>query len=348
MNVSEFDFALPEQLIAQAPPVERGSSRLMLVDRRTARWTHHVISDLPALLTSGDLLVVNDSRVFPARLLGHRDPSGGHVECLLLRRLDPDRWDVLMHPGQKLRPGTRARFGEGATALVAEVLEEHTFGRRTVRLTREGGGSVSEAIDAIGHMPLPPYIKRPDAAGDRDRYQTVYARVSGSVAAPTAGLHLTPAILDSLTAHGVDRASITLHVGYGTFKPMRGDDVDAHVVDPEPFDVSEQAATSIEAARARARRIVAVGTTTTRTLEAVAASAAGRIVAASGEADLFIRPGFQFQVVNGLLTNFHLPKSSLLVLVCAFAGRALVLDAYRAAVADGYRFYSYGDAMLVL
>ncbi len=215
-------------------------------------------------------------------------------------------------------------------------------------MTRDDGGSVADAIESIGHMPLPPYIKRADAQADRDRYQTVYARVSGSVAAPTAGLHLTPAILESLQRHGVGRAAITLHVGYGTFKPMRGDDVDAHVVDPEAFEISEDTAASISATRADGRRVVAVGTTTTRTLEAVAASSAGRVAATAGEADLFIRPGFRFQVVDGLLTNFHLPRSSLLVLVCAFAGRELVLDAYRAAVAAGYRFYSYGDAMLVL
>ena len=348
VHVSDFDFDLPESLIAQEPPRERGSSRLLVLDRRAGTWRHHVVQDLPSLLTRGDLLVVNDSRVFPARLLGHRDPSGGQVECLLLRRIGEDRWDVLMHPGQKLRPGTRARFGTGAYSLIAEILEQHTFGRRTVRLSREDGGSVEEAIEAVGHMPLPPYIKRVDASADRDRYQTVYARVPGSVAAPTAGLHLTSEILASLAAHGVEREEVTLHVGYGTFKPIRGEDVDSHVVDPEVFAISPSTADRITAARSEGRRVVAVGTTTTRTLEAVAARSGGAIVESSGEADVFIKPGFQFQVVGGLLTNFHLPRSSLLVLVCAFAGRELVLDAYRAAVAEGYRFYSYGDAMLVL
>jgi S-adenosylmethionine:tRNA ribosyltransferase-isomerase len=232
--------------------------------------------------------------------------------------------------------------------LVAEVSSRHAFGRRMIRLIREGGGSVDDAIDAIGHVPLPPYIKRPDAPLDRDRYQTTFARRRGSVAAPTAGLHFTPAILDALVARGVEQAAITLHVGYGTFKPIRTDDISAHTIDAERYDIAEDTAQTIEHARHAGRRIIAVGTTTTRTLEAVAARSGGSIVAGSGEADLFITPGHRFRIVGGLLTNFHLPQSSLLLLVCAFAGRELVLDAYRAAIAEGYRFYSYGDAMLIL
>jgi S-adenosylmethionine:tRNA ribosyltransferase-isomerase len=347
VQLRDFDFDLPEHLIAQEPAATRGTSRLLVVDRRTRSWTHHVIGDLPSLLEPGDLLVVNDSRVVPARLLGHRDPSGGNVECLLLRRLDAERWDALMHPGQKMKPGTRARFGEPPWTLVAEVLSQHTFGRRTIRLVREGGGEVDEAIDRVGHMPLPPYIKRPDAPGDRERYQTVYARARGSVAAPTAGLHLSPRILSALASRGIDRADLTLHVGYGTFKPIRTEQVEAHAIDPEVFEVPPEAARKISRAQAEHRRVIAVGTTTTRTLETVAAAHGGQVVASAGESDLFIYPGFQFQVLGGLLTNFHLPQSSLLVLVCAFAGRELVLDAYRAAVAEGYRFYSYGDAMLI-
>ncbi len=347
VRLSDFSFDLSPELIAQAPPAERGTSRLLLVDRAASAWRHHRIADLPALLAPGDLFVVNDTRVIAARLIGRRDPSGGTVECLLLRQIDSETWDALMHPGQKMKPGTRARFGAPPHVLVADVLSQHTFGRRTIRLLRDGGGSVDEAIDAIGHIPLPPYIKRPDAAADRDRYQTTYARRRGSVAAPTAGLHLTPAILEALAASGLEQTAITLHVGYGTFKPIRTEDVSAHAIDAERYEISDDAAQAIEQARADHRRIIAVGTTTTRTLEAVAARY-GTIVAGSGEADLFIAPGHQFQVVGGLLTNFHLPQSSLLVLVCAFAGRELVLDAYRAAIAEGYRFYSYGDAMLIL
>ena len=348
MLLSRFDFPLPEHLIAQEPPAERGSSRLLVVDRRAGTWTDSRIADLPAHLTAGDLLVVNNSRVVPARLLGHRVPSGGRVECLLLRRLDDRRWDALLHPGQKMKPGTRARFGEPPDVLEAEVLSQHTFGRRTIALSAPEGRPVDEVIDAIGHMPLPPYIKRPDTAADRDRYQTVYASRRGSVAAPTAGLHLTPDLFERLGRAGVGRAEITLHVGYGTFKPIRDDDITRHVIDPEPFVIDAPAAARIAATRAAGGRIVSVGTTTTRTLEAVAAEHGGIIEPAAGEAALFIHPGVRFQVVDALLTNFHLPKSSLLLLVCAFGGRELILDAYRHAVETGYRFYSYGDAMLVV
>jgi S-adenosylmethionine:tRNA ribosyltransferase-isomerase len=348
VQLSDFWFDLPPELIAQTPPAERGTSRLLVVDRATGQWSHHHIRDLPSGLAPSDLFVLNDTRVIAARLIGHRDPSGGTVECLLLRQIDSDTWDALMHPGQKMKPGMRARFGAPPYLVLAEVLGQHTFGRRTIRLVRDGGGSVDEAIDAIGHVPLPPYIKRPDAPVDRDRYQTTYARRRGSVAAPTAGLHLTPEILGALSARGVEQTAITLHVGYGTFKPIRIDDVSAHTIDAERYDISGDAARTIERARGAGRRIVAVGTTTTRTLEAVAERSGGRVVAGSGDADLFIAPGHRFQVVGGLLTNFHLPQSSLLVLVCAFAGRELVLDAYRAAIAERYRFYSYGDAMLIL
>jgi len=348
VHLSDFDFDLPESQIAQAPPAERGTSRLLVLNRAAGTWSHRRIADLPALLNTGDLLVVNDSRVVPARLLGRRDPSGGQVECLLLRHRDRDTWDVLLHPGQKMKPGTRARFGEGSCAIELEVLAQHTFGRRTVRLCRPGGGDIDEAIDALGHMPLPPYIKRPDVDADRERYQTVYARARGSVAAPTAGLHLTPGLLAELGVRGIERADITLHVGYGTFSPIRVDEIEAHRVDSEIFEVTAAAASAINRAQAEGRRVIAVGTTTTRTLESVAKQHGGHVQPDAGETALFIYPGFHFQVLGGLLTNFHLPQSSLLVLVCAFAGRELVLDAYRDAVKEGYRFYSYGDAMLVL
>jgi len=348
VRLSDFDFALPDQLIAQHPPAERGASRLLVVDRKGGTWTDRAIADLPDLLAPSDLLVLNNSRVVPARLRGRREPSGGQVECLLLRRIDDERWDVLMHPGQKMKPGTRASFGEAPDRLDAEVLAQHTFGRRTIRLWPSHDRTVSEVVDAIGHVPLPPYIKRGDGLEDRERYQTIYAIRRGSVAAPTAGLHLTVPLLDRLESRGVGRADVTLHVGYGTFEPVRTDVVEEHRLDPEPFEIDATAAETIATAQREGRRIVSVGTTTTRTLEAVAAEHGGMVHEASGEASLYIYPGFRFQVASGLLTNFHLPKSSLLLLVCAFAGTELTLDAYRHAIREGYRFYSYGDAMLVL
>ena len=348
--VSDFDFELPERLIAQLPAA-RGSSRLMVLDREKRRIEHATITDLPLRLRAGDLLVLNNTRVFAARLLGRRVPSGGAVECLLLARVQQDDsgelWHALMHPGQKLRAGARVRFEGERGALTAEILERLFFGRRLIRLRAEGIASVEALIDALGHVPLPPYIKRPDSVGDRERYQTVYASVRGSVAAPTAGLHFTPAMLEQLAEHGIDRAEITLHVGYGTFKPVRTEIVEAHEVDPEPYDIPARAAAAINAARESGRRVIAVGTTTTRAVEHAARESGGRVAAGRAEATTFIYPGFRFQVVDALLTNFHLPRSSLLMLVAAFAGRELVLDAYREAIDRGYRFYSYGDAMLI-
>ncbi len=389
MDVRDFDFDLPSDLIAQEPPPERGSSRLLHLERATGAIAHTRIESLPDRLRPGDLLVVNNTKVFPARLLGRRIPSGGAVECLLVRsgrnqdgtRLEPkwnrsgtgvgpewDRsgtgvepewnrsgtgvgpesaeWEALMHPGQKLQPGARVVF-EGIHTVYGEVIERRFFGRRLIRLWTEDGTPIDEAVDAIGHVPLPPYIKRGDRPEDRDRYQTVFARSRGSIAAPTAGLHFTPAILEALHDQGVERAEITLHVGYGTFQPVRVARIEDHRVDPERYLIAESSAAAINRALDERRRVIAVGTTTTRTLEGVAAMHAGRIVAGSGETDLFIYPGFTFRVLSGLLTNFHLPQSSLLMLVAAFAGRARVLDAYRAAIAERYRFYSYGDAMLI-
>jgi S-adenosylmethionine:tRNA ribosyltransferase-isomerase len=347
MRVADFDYGLPGALIAQFPAASRADARLLALDRRTGAVSHASIRDLARNLVRGDLLVVNDTRVFPARLLGRRMPSGGTVECLLLARLDEERWEALMHPGQKLRPGGRVVFERDGHVIEGEVLERRFFGRRVIRLEVSGGRDVDEVIDAIGHVPLPPYIHRPDEALDRERYQTVYAARRGSVAAPTAGLHLTEALLDQLAADGVERVAVTLHVGYGTFKPVRADLVEDHRVDAERFVIVEEAARAINEARREGRRIIAVGTTTTRALES-AADTDGSIRAGGGVTDLFIRPGHQFRVVNGLLTNFHLPRSSLLMLVCAFAGREPVLAAYREAVERGYRFYSYGDAMLIL
>ena len=353
MDIREFDFDLPPELIAQEPAAQRGESRLLQLDRRTGRVVHGAISDLPHVLREGDLVVVNNTRVFPARLLGRRVPSGGAVECLLIGRTDTgqagptgEHWQALMHPGQKLRPGARVIF-EGSATLHGEVIEHHFYGRRTIRLWREDGGSVDDAVESIGHMPLPPYIKRDDRAADRERYQTVFARERGSVAAPTAGLHFTPALNASLAARGIDIAEITLHVGYGTFQPVRVDRIEDHRMEAEQYTISETVAQAINDARSQGRRIVAVGTTTTRTLEAAAAAGGGHVTAGTGATDLFIYPGYAFRIVDGLLTNFHLPRSSLLLLVSAFAGVEPVRAAYAAAIAGGYRFYSYGDAMVV-
>ena len=347
MHLSEFDYDLPAELIAQDAASARDGARLLRLNRRTGERTHHTVSDLARLLVRGDVVVVNDTRVVPARLLGRRDPSGGAVECLLLRRIDAGRWEALVHPGQKLKVGSRAVFERGGRRLHLEVLARRFHGRRTVRLTSEDG-DVDGAIDGIGHVPLPPYIKRGDRPADRERYQTVYAAARGSVAAPTAGLHFTPALLDRLRGCGVERHAITLHVGYGTFEPVRTEDVEAHRVAPERYVVPPGTAAAVNRALDEGRRIIAVGTTTTRTLEAVARAHGGRLEPAAGETDLYIRGRFDFRVVGGLLTNFHLPRSSLLLLVSAFAGRENVLAAYRDAIARRYRFYSYGDAMLIL
>jgi S-adenosylmethionine:tRNA ribosyltransferase-isomerase len=349
MLVRDFDFDLPADLIAQEPPAVRGASRLLHLDRRTGGLTHTTITALPDRLRPGDLLVVNNTRVFPARLIGRRVPSGGAVECLLIRRVDEERWDALVHPGQKLKPGAELLFeGErGGPRIHGVVLDRRFHGRRTVSLRTDDARTVDEAIDAIGHVPLPPYIKRQDRGDDRERYQTVFARSRGSVAAPTAGLHFNPALMSALVARGIDVVEITLHVGYGTFQPVRVDRVEDHAMDSERYEIGGAAAGAITRARSERRRIIAVGTTTTRTLEAVARAHDNEVVATAGSTDLFIYPGFEFRVIDGLLTNFHVPRSSLLMLVSAFAGRERVLAAYEAAIAARYRFYSYGDAMLI-
>ena len=354
MDVRQFSFFLPQELIAQEPPATRGSSRLLHLDRQSGARTHNAIEQLPGFLDPGDVVVVNNTQVFPARLLGRREPGGGAVECFLVRReaAEPagsaEVWQALMRPGQKLLPGATVVFeGAGPQRLHGEVLERLGHGRRSIRLWTDDGASIQELVDAIGHVPLPPYIKRDDRADDRERYQTVFARQRGSIAAPTAGLHFTPEILAALEQRGVHVVEITLHVGYGTFQPVRVDRVEDHRLEAEQYDISKAAAEAIEAARAAGRRVVAVGTTTTRTLEAVAQAHDGRVVAGAGETGLFIYPGFAFRVVSGLLTNFHLPASSLLMLVAAFGGQDAVMGAYADAIAARYRFYSYGDAMLV-
>lgn len=354
MDVSEFDFELPPELIAQEPPPERTDARLLVLSRATGAIEHGAFANLSRYSRPGDLLVVNDTRVYPARLLGRRVPSGGQVECLLLAREEPGsresesegRFQALVHPGQKLKPGARLAFEGAGARIEGEILARHFHGRRTVRL-RTPEGSLDEAIDRIGHVPLPPYIKRTDEPSDRERYQTVYASARGSVAAPTAGLHFSRELLASLDAKGVERISVTLHVGYGTFKPVRAARVEDHVVDAENFIVTQAAADALTRARRERRRIVAVGTTTVRALESLMIDGGGHVQAARGSTTLFVRPGHQFRLVDALITNFHLPRSSLLMLVAAFGGRETVLGAYREAVERGYRFYSYGDGMLV-
>lgn len=358
MLVRDFDFDLPPELIAQTPAAERGAARLLHLARSTGATTHTSISALPDLLSPGDALVVNDSRVFPARLLGRRVPSGGAVECLLIGRshdrtvkdhagAEPGEvWEALMHPGQKLKPGARVLF-DGPTVVHGEILERHFFGRRLIRLWTNDGSPLDRAVDAIGHVPLPPYIKRDDSALDRERYQTVFARERGSVAAPTAGLHFSTALVGAIEIRGIEIVRLTLHVGYGTFQPVRVERVEDHTIEPERYEISEPAAATVNRALDEGRRVIAVGTTTTRTLEAAARAGGGRLRPGASATDLFIYPGFEFRVIKGLLTNFHLPQSSLLMLVSAFAGREQVLSAYREAVAARYRFYSYGDAMLI-
>ena len=350
MRVADFDYELPADQIAQEPK-PRGASRLLVVTRSTGTWAEIAFRDLPSRLEPGDLLVANDTRVFPARLIGHRDPSGGRVECLLLERVSDTDWHALVHPGQKLKAGARVVFDDPRRApgvrIEAEILARRFFGRRLVRFAVHGADRLDEAVDALGHMPLPPYIARPDDPADRERYQTVFAGARGSVAAPTAGLHFDAPLIDAIRARGVSWATVTLHVGYGTFKPVRVDRVEDHTVDAERYDISAAAADAIHAARSRGGRVIAVGTTTTRALES-AALASGEIRPGPASTDLFIYPGHEFKVVNGLLTNFHLPRSSLLMLVAAFAGRELTLAAYRHAVSAGFRFYSYGDGMFIL
>lgn len=360
-RVDEFDYHLPPDLIAQRPLAERDASRLMLIDRAREIYSDHAFRELPALLKPGDLLVFNNTRVFPARLLGRRrgasaQPVGrnnprvgeflrGEVELLLTRNEGGDVWQGLVHPGRKVRVGETLIFGSGA--LEAEVIARGERGVRRVRL-RARSGAVDEQIERWGHVPLPPYLGRPDDEEDRRTYQTVYAKVPGAVAAPTAGLHFSPAVLEALAERGIETQEITLHVGPGTFRPVKVERVEDHTMDAEWFEISPAVAAAIQGAQDSGRRVVAVGTTCTRALEHVARRNAGRIVAAHGETNLFIVPGFKFQAISGLLTNFHLPRSTLLMLVCAFGGPELILSAYEHAIAEKYRFYSYGDCMLIL
>ncbi len=342
MRVSDFDFELPEPLIAQAPVTPRDASRLLVLPR-VGGIDHRTFSDLPSLLRAGDLVVFNDTRVIPARLVGHKAGTGGKAELLLLEPLGGElapRWLAMGQASKALRPGVELQFGE-LTAVVEASLGEGFY---EVRLDREGR-ELEAVLARVGRVPLPPYVRREAGAEDADRYQTIFARSPGSAAAPTAGLHFTPALLAALEARGVERAAVTLHVGAGTFLPFRGESLDAHRMHEERYEVPEETAGAFQACRDRGGRVVAVGTTAIRTLES--AFTGGRLSAGPGRTSLFIRPGFRFQAADLLVTNFHLPRTTLLVLVCAFGGRDRVLAAYREAVLREYRFFSYGDAMLV-
>ncbi len=344
-RVSDYDYALPPELIAQHPTERRDDSRLLVLGADGA-MDHRVFRDVVDLFDPGDLLVVNESRVFPARLLGHKS-TGAAAEVLLLRPLDPDdadarRWEALVRPGRKLKAGSRVIVGDDLTVEIMDVLES---GNRSVRL--ETTLPIDEAIDRHGHVPLPPYIAREDEGADLERYQTVYARERGSIAAPTAGLHFTDTLLARIEAAGVRRTAVTLHVGIGTFRPVEVDDPLDHVMHEERYVVSPEAAAAVNRTRAEGGRVWAVGTTAVRTLESVAGPD-GTVRAGSGMTRLFIRPPYDFRVVDGLITNFHLPRSTLLMLVAALAGHERTMAAYGEAVRERYRFYSYGDAMAVV
>ena len=343
MLISDYDFDLPDELVAQKPLDRRAGSRLLLVNRAEKTFGDEKFSNLSRFLKKGDVLVLNNTKVFPARLFGE-SATGAKIELFLVRCIENQTWETLARPAKRLKIGSIVSFGE---SLRAEVLDKTAEGRVVVEF--ETDENFDDVLERIGQTPLPPYIKR-DAGGldkDRERYQTVFARNRGAIAAPTAGLHFTPEVLDELKNVGVEAAEITLHVGYGTFEPVRAQDLSEHKVAAESCEISEETAEILNRAKAENRRIVAVGTTTTRALESFT-GADGKIIAGAAAASLTVTPGYRFKTVGGLLTNFHLPQSSLLVLVSTFAGRELILDAYRHAVESKYRFYSYGDCMLIL
>lgn len=364
MRIEELDYKLPEELIAQRPLERRDGSRMLVLERATGAVEDRLFVDLPTMLRGNELLVYNNARVIPARLFGkragihaqapskstRREHLEGRVEVFLVRRVEAETWQALVRPGRKLPVGERVVFGEGA--LEAEIVARGELGLRTVRFRTRGGGDIAEQIEALGHVPLPPYIERADEASDRSRYQTVFAKLPGAVAAPTAGLHFTPEILDAIRKSGAETCELTLDVGLGTFQPIHVADLKDHVMHGERYEVLEEVAEKINQARRSGRKILAVGTTVVRALEDAAFRAAKEnreevVLGGPAEARLFITPGFRFRVVDELLTNFHLPRSTLLALVCAFAGRENVLRAYNHAVEMEYRFYSYGDCMLI-
>ncbi|MCY1576481.1 tRNA preQ1(34) S-adenosylmethionine ribosyltransferase-isomerase QueA [Staphylococcus pettenkoferi] len=341
MNIEEFDYDLPESFIAQTPLKHRDQSRLLVMGRESGKTTHQHFADVIDYFKEGDTLVLNDTRVMPARLFGIKEETGAKVEMLMLTHLEDNDWEVLLKPAKRIKVGQRLSFGDGK--IVAECIEELDQGGRIMRLHYEG--ILQERLDELGEMPLPPYIK--ERLDDPDRYQTVYAKESGSAAAPTAGLHFTDELLEAIRAKGIRIAFITLHVGLGTFRPVSVDNIDDHEMHSEYYQISENTAQLLNETRRKGGRIISVGTTTTRTLETVR-SQHDQFVATSGWTDIFIYPGYEFKAIDGLITNFHLPKSTLVMLVSAFSTRENVLNAYREAVERQYRFFSFGDAMLII
>lgn len=339
MRLDEFDFELPDELIAQHPLTERTASRLMTLNKRTGEIGHHRFSDLIDFLSAGDTLILNNTRVIPARLFGVKPDTGAKVEFLLLKEMEPDVWEVLVRPGKKVRTGMTVSFGEGL--LNAEVLDVTDEGGRIVRFSY--AGLFYEVLDQLGEMPLPPYITA--QLEDNERYQTVFNKHRGSAAAPTAGLHFTEELLEQIKAKGIDIGFVTLHVGLGTFRPVAAETIEEHKMHAEWYDLPAETADLIRATKARGGRVVAVGTTASRTLETVGMK--GEVQASTGWTDIFIHPGYEFNVVDALITNFHLPKSSLIMLISALAGHGPVMRAYEQAVAERYRFFSFGDAMFI-
>lgn len=341
MNTADFDFHLPEELIAQTPLEKRDSSRLLIVDRKTGQFSDQHFDHIIDQLEPGDALVMNNTRVLPARLYGTKPETGGHVELLLLKNTQGDFWEVLAKPAKRLRVGAHVSFGDGR--LTATVTEELEHGGRIVRFDYQG--IFLEVLESLGEMPLPPYIH--EKLEDRERYQTVYAKENGSAAAPTAGLHFTEELLDKIAAKGVKLIYLTLHVGLGTFRPVSVDNLEEHEMHSEFYTLSEEAAETLRQVKASGHRVVAVGTTSIRTLETIGSKFDGQIQADSGWTNIFIKPGYQWKIVDAFSTNFHLPKSTLVMLVSAFAGRQLTLQAYEHAIAEYYRFFSFGDAMFI-
>lgn len=341
MKTSDFYYDLPQELIAQDPLEDRSGSRLMVLDRKTGQTRHHIFKDIISFLNPGDCLVVNDTKVIPARLFGNKIGTDAKIEILLLKRKEGDVWETLVKPGRKAKPGTRISFGEGL--LVGEVVDIVEEGNRLIRFSYEG--IFEEILDRLGEMPLPHYITH--QLKDKSRYQTVYAKHDGSAAAPTAGLHFTPQLLEEIQKKGVQIAHVTLHVGLGTFRPVKVEDVTEHHMHSEFYVVEEEQAGIINQTKSRGGKVVAVGTTSCRTLEA-AAGEDGILKAGSGWTDIFIYPGYQFRVIDRLITNFHLPESTLMMLVSALAGKEHIMEAYEEAVKERYRFFSFGDAMMIL
>ncbi len=350
VKTSDFDYHLPSELIAQEPPPQRDTSRLLLLDRANSGMTHHSFRDLPGLLRKDDLLVFNDTKVLPARLIGKKVPGGGKAELLLLEELSTNRWRALASAKSKIRVGDRIQFGVAQVSMplcATLVFFDDAEGVFTIEFS--GIANIRGALDQLGLPPLPPYIGRAPTSADIERYQTIYARSEGAVAAPTAGLHFTPDVFAALDQRGIERAFVTLHVGLGTFRPVKTEQIEDHRIHSERFEIPSDTIAAIVRAKSEHRRIVAVGTTVVRALESSSnqLSSASTLQPCNASTNIFIHPPYQFRFVDALLTNFHLPRSTLLMLVSAFAGREFVLDAYRAAIAERYRFYSYGDCMLI-